>query len=142
MTHTLQVRDVKRWTEYNEFEGQIGGELDGVPVVCYLLGMPAELWDTFQPGATVPVEAWVERQYGGVEIVLPDTPARLEQNGDGVIYDIVGRIVEQDGEELQVESVLPLRVDLDWAERFGEPPVLRIGDVVRVRGALKVEPVE
>ena len=30
------------------------------------------------------------------------------------IYDIVGRLVAQDGEELQVDSVLPLRVDLEW----------------------------
>lgn len=138
MTHTLQVRAVKRWSEYNEFEGQIHGELDGVPVVCYLLGMPVELWDTFRPGATLRVEASVERQYGGVEI-LPDSPAKLEQTDDGVIYDIVGPVVAQDGERLQVDSVLPLRVNLEWAERFGHPPPLRIGDVVRVRGALEVK---
>lgn len=140
MTHTLKVRETKRWSEFNEFEGQVHGELDGVPVVCYLLGAPVEVWDdTFRPGATLQVEAWVELQYGGVEILLPDTPAKLEQTGDGVIYDIVGRLVAQDGEELQVDSVLPMRVDLDWSERFGDPPPLRIGDVIRVRGALKIE---
>jgi hypothetical protein len=26
--------------------------------------------------------------------------------------------------------------------RFGDPPALRIGDVIRVRGALEAEPVE
>jgi hypothetical protein len=139
MAHTLKVRDVQRWSEYNEFEGQIHGELDGVPVVCHLLGMPVRLWDTFRPGATLQVDAWVERQYGGVEILLPGSPAKLEQAGDGVIYDIVGPVVAQDGEELQVDSVLPLRVDLEWAERFGDPPPLRVGEVIRVRGALKVE---
>jgi hypothetical protein len=139
MTHTLHVREVARWWEYNEFEGQIHGELDGVPVVCYLLGVPVALWDTVRPGAVLRVEAWVERQYGGVEILLPHSPARLERAGDGVVYDIVGAVVAQDGEVVRVDSVLPLRVDLEWAERFGEPPPLRIGEVIRVRGVLKVE---
>jgi hypothetical protein len=39
----------------------------------------------------------------------------------------VGPLVAQDGEELQGDSVLPLRVDLNWAERYGVPPPLRIG---------------
>lgn len=142
MTYTLQVHEVKRWSEYNEYEGQVHGELDGRPVVCYLLGMPVELWDAFHPGSSLQVDAWVELQHGGVEILLPDTPVKLEQVGDGVIYDIVGRLLTQDGEELQVDSVLPMRVDLDWAERFGPPPALRVGDVIRVRGALKIEPAE
>jgi hypothetical protein len=142
MTHTLKVRGTKRWSEFNEFEGEVHGELDGVPVVAYLLGVPVEVWDdTFVPGATLQVEAWVELQHGGVEILPPDTPVKLEQVGDGVIYDIVGRLLAQDGEELQVDSVLPMRVDLDWAERFGPPPALRVGDVIRVRGALKIETV-
>ncbi len=139
MTYTLEVNAVKRWTEFNEYEGQVHGVLDGLPVVCYLQGVPVELWDTFRPGATLQVDAWLGRQHGGVEILFPDAPAKLEPAGDGVIYDIVGRVVAQDGEELQVDSVLPLRVDLEWAERFGDPPPLRIGEVIRVRGTLTVE---
>jgi hypothetical protein len=103
------------------------------------------VWDdTFIPGATLQVEAWVELQHGGVEILLPDTPVKLEQVGAGVIYDIVGRLLTQDGEELQVDSVLPMRVDLDWAERFGPPPALRVGtsygSAVRSRSSWRVAP--
>lgn len=130
---------MKRWTEFNEFEGQVHGELDGVPMVCYAQIAPVEVWDTFQPGATLQVEVWLERQYGGVEILLPTAAPKLEQTGDGVIYDIVGPLVAQDGEESQVDSVLPLRVDLNWGERYGAPPPLRIGDVIRVRGAIMIE---
>ncbi len=69
MTHTLRVREVVRWTEFSEYEGVIHGELDGVPVTCYVL-VPATEWDSYRPGTAVEVDAWVERT-GGVGTLPP-----------------------------------------------------------------------
>jgi hypothetical protein len=138
--HALHVREVIRWTELNEYEGEVHGVLDGMPASCYMLATPVELWDAFRPGATVRVDAWVESMSGrsrDVRVLPEGSPAELTQV-DGVMYDVVGVITQRDGELLHVESVMPIRVDLDVSART-ELPELRAGDVVSVRGIMKIE---
>ena len=130
----LRIRAVVRWTRYNDHEGVIHGELDGVPVTCYVLVVTGH-WDQYQPGMTMPVDAWVERS-GDVETLPPASPAALTQV-DEALYDVTGVVRQQDGELVQVDSILPIRVDLDPPFRR-PPPQLRTGDVVRVRGVMKI----
>jgi hypothetical protein len=61
MTYSLRVREVVRWRDFNEFESEVRGELDGHPVTCYVLAAPVEGWDCYLVGATVEVDAWIER---------------------------------------------------------------------------------
>jgi len=122
--------------DFNEYEGEVHGELDGIPVTCHVLAAPVEQWDSYRPGVTLEVDVWVERS-GEIETLPVGSPAVLTQV-DGVVYDVTGRIVGRDGEQLQVESTLPVRVDLDISTRT-ELPGLRIGDLVRVRGTLKID---
>jgi hypothetical protein len=136
MTYALHVREVIRWTDLNEYEGQVHGELDGVPVTCYVLAAPVDQWTSYRPGATLDVDAWVERS-GDIETLPDDSPPELTQV-DGVIYDVTGVITEQTGDQLQVESILTIRVDLDLGART-EPCTLRIGQLIRARGILKVD---
>jgi hypothetical protein len=135
MTHTLRVREVVRWTEFNEYEGVIHGELDGVPVTCYVL-VPTTEWDSYRPGTAVEVDAWVERT-GDVDTLPPGSQAALTQV-DGAIYEVAGIITQQCDEQVRVDSTLPIRIDLDLPARW-QPPQLRIGDVIRVRGILKID---
>jgi hypothetical protein len=135
MTHTLRVRQVVRWTQFNEYEGVIHGDLDGIPVTCYVL-VPTTDWDSYRPGTAVEVDAWVERT-GGVETLPPGSQATLTQV-DGAVYEVAGMITQQDGEQVNVDSILPVRIDLDLRARC-QPPRLRTGDVIRVRGILKVD---
>ncbi len=104
-----------------------------------MLAAPVEQWDSYRPCATVKVDAWVERS-GEVKTLLHGSRAELTQV-DGVVYDVVGVVAQRDGEQLQVESTVPIRVDLDLSAR-SELPELRIGDVVHVRGILKVDLLE
>jgi hypothetical protein len=136
MTHALHVRDVIRWTDFNEYEGEVHGELDGVPVHGYVLAAPAEQWDSYRPGASLDVDAWLERS-GEVERLPAGSPSGLT-HVDGVVYDVAGTVAEVDGEQLQVESTLPIRVDLDRTTG-STLPVVKVGDVVRVRGILKID---
>ena len=134
--HRLQVHDVVPWAEFNEYEGEIHGELDGVPVHAYVLVAPVEQWEEYRPGATLEVEAWIERS-GGISPRPSGEPSELTQV-DGVVYDVAGRIMEVDGDELRLGSTPPLRVDLDLPGG-AERPRLKVGDGVRVRGILKVD---
>ena len=136
MPHALRVHEVVRWTAFNEYEGEIHGELDGIPVTCYVLAVPVEQWDNYRAGTTVNVDAWIERS-AAVETLPEGSQAELTQVG-GVIYDVTGPVAARDGEQLQVHATLRIRVDLDLAVGTEAPP-LRIGDVVRVRGTLKVD---
>jgi len=135
-SHSLRVREVTRWTDFNEYEGEIQGELDGVPVTAYVLVAPLEQWQRYQPSTTLEVDAWVERT-GAVE-PLPSGGKPELTRVDGVVYDVAGTIVDQDGEQLHVDSRLPIRIDLDLAAG-AERPQLAVGDGVRVRGILKVD---
>lgn len=135
-TYSLEVRGVTRWTELNEYEGEVQGVLDGVPVHAYVLAAPADQWERYEPSSTLEVEAWVERS-GPVE-PLPAGSEPALTHVDGVVYDVAGTIVERDGEQLQVASTLPIRVDLDLSAGT-DPPRLAVGEGVRVRGILKVD---
>ena len=105
-------------------------------MTCYVLAVPEEQWDCYPVGATVEVDAWIERS-GEVQTPPAGGPAELTQV-DGSIYDLTGTVTARDGEQLQVQSTLRIRVDLDLSARI-RTPQLRIGDLVRVRGMLKVD---
>lgn len=136
MTHTLRVRDVIRWAHLNDYEGVVRGELDGIPVTCYVLAVTAGHWASYRPGAAVRVDAWLER-CGEVE-TLPQASQTALTQVDRALYDVTGVVTRQDGELVQVDSALPIRVDLDPPAR-SRLPQLQTGDVIRVRGVLKVD---
>lgn len=135
--HSLRVRAMRQW-EFNDYEGEIEGELDNVLIRAYVVVRSAAEWDQHPPGSVLDVEVWIERS-GAVEVLPTDTtPALVER--DVAEYDAVGTVEAVDGEEVRLRSVLPLRVDLDLSARTREAvPTLRADDVVRVRGILKVD---
>jgi hypothetical protein len=137
VTHALVVRNVVRWEDFNEYEGEVHGELDGTLVEAYLLGSIDEWDNVFRPGAALDVDAWIERS-GEFETLPAGSPAELKQV-DGVVYEITGTVTAVDGEQLLVESALPMRVDLDLGHARANTHGVNVGDTIRVRGMLKVD---
>jgi len=137
MRHTLTVERAVPWAQFNEYEGQIEGRLDGHPVTCRVVLTDRD-WTRIKPGDTYEVEAKLVRG-GDVQVLAASALPALTQR-DGVSYEVVGTVVARDGEDVQLDTVLPLDVDLDLA------PFLRravadvaIGDRIRVEGTLEAD---
>lgn len=138
MSHTLTIKSVTPWSEYNEYEGQIDGLIDGNPVCCYIFAPNLAAWKQLTPGRTLKVDIWIERT-GVFDIVDPTEPSILNQL-DGVLYEIIGNILLLNEENVVISSFIPIPVDLDLPVRQDQPfPQLSIGDNVRLKGILKVD---
>ena len=132
MRHTLTIERATPWPQFNEYEGQVEGELDGhrVRAKVFLIG---ESWDDLRPGVVREVWAKLVRR-GEVAIVGPAQPAVLTED------TIVGTIRERADETLIVDSVIPFEVSLDLDEIAArEVPDVKPGDRIRVRGELEID---
>jgi hypothetical protein len=137
MRHTLTVERAVPWPHFNEYEGQIEGRLDGHPVTCHVFITDGD-WTRIRPGATYEVQAKLVRD-GEVQVLDASGLPALSQR-DGVSYEVVGTVVARDGEDVRLDTILPLDVDLDLAPfpRRTVPDVA-VGDRIRVEGTLEAE---
>ena len=66
-------------------------------------------------------------------------PPALTQR-DGVSYEVVGTVLARDGEQVRLDSVMPLDVDLDLAPFLTRRvPDVAVGDRIRVEGTLEAD---
>jgi hypothetical protein len=137
MPHVLRVSGVTRWTDLNEYEGEVRGELDGVPVHCYVQSTAVEQWDLYVCGGTLHVEAWFERLGGTALLSLPPGTRPQLTRVDGVVYDVDLVVTQRQLDQLYLDAMLPSRVDLDWP-CGRDAPRLQVGEAVRIRAVLKV----
>lgn len=138
MPHTLTIKKLVPWSEYNEYEGHLEGVLDGYDICGYLLMHSAENWHKYESEQIVEVDLWFERT-GSVTILNSSALPALQQL-EGVNYEVTGTVTHVVGETLMLNSVFPLRVDLDISSDMKPPfPLeIRVGDQIHVVGALKV----
>jgi hypothetical protein len=137
MTHTLTVERAVPWAQFNEYEGQIEGRLDGHAVTCKVFLADGD-WSRIKPGDTYEVDARLLRG-GEVEVLDANAPPALTQR-EGVNYEVVGTVLARDGEDVQLDSVIPLDVDLDLAPFMKRTvPDVAVGDRIRVEGTLEAE---
>jgi hypothetical protein len=132
------VHKVVRWTEYNEYEGQMEGAFDEHPVTVYVQVYHEPDWEQYTPGIVVPAQLWLERS-GAVERMEGLMAPELRQE-KGVRYQAIGKVLAAEGEEVWLDSLFPLRVDMDWPvqgrERF---PQFAAGDWLKVQGVLRLD---
>jgi hypothetical protein len=137
MRHTLTVERAVPWPQFNEYEGQIEGRLDGHAVTCKVFLTDGD-WSRIKPGDAYDVDAKLIRD-GDVEVLDASAPSALTQR-DGVNYEVVGTVLARDGEDVALDSVLPLDVDLDLAPFLQRTvPDVAVGDRIRVEGTLEAD---
>jgi hypothetical protein len=138
MPHTLTIKQLVPWSAYNGHEGHLEGVLDGYDICVYSLMHSTENWHKYVPEQIVEVDVWLERT-GSVTILNASAPPALQQLA-GINYEVTGTVTHVAGETLLLNSVFPLRVDLDISSDMTSPLPLEIsvGDQIRVAGALKV----
>jgi hypothetical protein len=138
MPHTLTIKKLVPWSEYNDYEGHLEGVLDSYDICGYLLMYSAEDWHKYEPEQIVEVELWLERT--GSVTILNSSASPVLQQLEGVNYEVTGTVTDVTGETLLLNSVFPLRVDLDISSDMKSPLPLEIsvGDQIHVVGALKV----
>jgi hypothetical protein len=130
--HTFTVERALPWPQFNEYEGEVHGVLDGHRVSAHVL-LIGESWADLTPGLVREVSATF-RRYRDLAKVDPGTPLKLT----GAV--IVGTVRELDGERLTVDSVIGIDVDLDLdvtSERA--LPAVRVGDRIRVEGEIEID---
>jgi hypothetical protein len=140
MLHNLIIRRLVPWSDFNEYEGEIEGLLDTHEVCCYVLMSSEEEWQAYSPGETKTVNFWLERN-GSVTIMEPSNLMTLHQI-EGVNYEVIGTVTYVSEETVLLNSVVPMRVDLDLdigADLLHEIPEIHVGDQIRVEGILKVD---
>jgi hypothetical protein len=132
---TLIVDRVVPWSQYNEYEGQLDGRVDGNAVSCHSIDGG---WDEISPGDVLEIDLRLVRR-GDVAIVDAATPDALEQV-DGIEYLAVGTVTARDGELVQVDSIMALEVDLEINPfpRSAVPDVA-VGDRIRVSGTFEAD---
>jgi hypothetical protein len=137
MKQTLTVERVVPWPQFNEYEGQIEGRLDGHPVTCHVW-VDDRNWDGIRAGDALAVAAMVRRT-GDVEVLDAAAPAELRQL-DGVNYAVVGTVLERDGERVRLDSVMPMDVDLELSPFLQRTiPDVKVGDRIRIEGSLEAD---
>ena len=132
------IREVHRWDDLNDYEGQLHGEVDGTPLCVHILvSSPEEDWKNLKPGRAVEVDIWLERS-AGIRLRSALSPPVWETL-DGPSY-LIGSTVSEvvDDETIVVAGPFPLRVDLDRVPSVTSPP-LHVGDGIEVRGLVKAE---
>jgi hypothetical protein len=138
MLHTLIIKKLVPWSDYNEYEGEIEGVLDKHDVCCYVLMSSEEEWQTYTSGDNITVGLWLERN-GSVTLMKPPTSMALRQVA-GVNYEVTGTVTSILEETVLLDSVLPLRVDLDISPDTQHLiPEIHLGDQICVAGILKVD---
>ena len=143
MLHTLTIKELTPWSDYNEYEGEIEGVLGGQDICCYVLMASEEEWQTYTSGDNVTVELWLERN-GNITLVDSPTSKTLRQIV-GVNYEVTGTVISILEETVLLDSVMPIRVDLDISPCTQSLiPEIHVGDQICVSGVLKVglDPVE
>lgn len=134
----MTIEKLTPWSEFNEYEGEIEGVLDGVPITTYVLLPSGRHWARYNPRDTVEVDAWLERT-GPVVVEHESNGAAFEQI-DGPKYRVRGVVKGIEGEDVLVDSALPIRIELDLSPKAREAmPEIRIGDRIAVDGTLKVD---
>ncbi len=136
MRHSLLVADVERWSELNSYEGLVRGELDGLTVQGHLIVTAERHWAQVVPGARVDVDAWFETSKPPTTLRAGTAPAL--RHLDGPDYEVVGRLVAVDGDELTVQCVRAVTVDLDLPVGTDDPD-LRLGTTIAVVGELRLD---
>ena len=138
MPRRLTIRALRPWSEFNEYEGEIEGVLDGVPVTTYVVMPSAKHWSRYAADDEVDVDAWLERS--GPVVVEDGSDGVAFDQLDGPKYRVRGVVKELDGEQVVLESVLPIRVDLDLGPHGRDAiPEVSVGDRISVDGTLKVD---
>jgi hypothetical protein len=135
MRQTLIVDRVIPWSQYNEYEGQLDGRIDGHPVSCHSTDGG---WDEIAPGDVLEIDLRLVRRRD-VEIVDASTPLALDQI-DGIEYVAVGTVTERDGELVRLDSIMALEVDLE-INPFPQytVPDVAVGDRIRVSGSFEAD---
>ena len=135
MKHTLIVDRATPWPQYNEYEGQLDGRVDGHPVSAHSTDGG---WDRIAPGDVMEIDLRLVRR-GDVEVVDASVPHALDHVG-GVDYVLVGTVRERDGELVRVDSTIALDVDLE-INPFPQHtvPDVAVGDRIRVEGSFEAE---
>ncbi|MCL4870140.1 MAG: hypothetical protein KJ063_14335 [Anaerolineae bacterium] len=135
---TFVIQNITRWTEYNEYEGQMEGTFDQHPVTVYVQVYNEPDWDKYTPGDTIAARLWLER---GGDVEQTDDPLTPElRQQEGIHYQAAGRVLAIKGEQVWLDSGFPLRVDMDWPARGREQfPKFTVGDWLKVNGVLRLE---
>lgn len=125
------------WSEFNEYEGQWVGIANNHQLTVYVQMYSGDDWALYAPGDLVNVQLWLERD-GGVERLDEPVTPQLHQL-QGINYEVTGQVVSIAGEQVQLDTVFPLRVDMDWPVRgMDRFPIFGVGDWLKVKGVLRL----
>ena len=131
------IQNIVRWTDYNEYEGQLEGSFNQYPLTVYVQMYSGNDWAYYAAGDQVDARLWLERSGTVERIAGPVTPALRQQKE--VYYEAIGQVTSIEGEQVQLDSVFPLRVDMDWPVKGREQfPVFGVGDWLKVVGVLRL----
>jgi len=135
----FKIDKVHRWTDHNEYEGQLEGHVQGLNICPHLLVFSVDEWKQCKPGAEINLDLWLERNGRVTKLNEPGTKEVKQENG--INYLVSGPVVEIiSNEEIRIQSTIELRVDLDLSEHSEFTiPKLAVGDWIRVDGCLKAE---
>lgn len=137
MRHMLTIERVVPGSDPDEGHGRVEGRLGDRVVMCRVF-LPHADWSRYRPGDALEVDAYVVRN-GDVAIVEADAPPSLTHSG-GCNYVVVGTVVSRDGEWVELDSVMPLEVDLELSPHLRRTiPDVTVGDRIRVEGSLEVD---
>lgn len=134
--HFFHILSKKRWSDFNEYEGELEGSVGDVKLTAYVCMDSEEDWERHAIGETVRVALRLE--CGTASLADPESPAQLKRL-DGVNYELVGTVESAQGDIVSVRSALLLEVDLDSTPHKPHPiPGIKPGDAVRAHGVLKL----
>lgn len=134
---TFTIQRLIPWSEFNEYEGQWEGIANNHQLTVYVQMYSENDWGLYTPGDQIDVRLWLERDGVVERLDKPATPQLRQQQG--INYEVIGQVMSVVGEQVQLDTIFPLRVDMDWPvrdlERF---PTFKVGDWLKVKGILRL----
>lgn len=137
--YPLMITTVLPWNTLNAYEGEVHGTVGMYPVCCYVQLPSQSHWRTHAAGNTITIDLWLERTGPCKVRRHAQVQPQLKQLG-GTQYEVSGTVRRLAGDQIELDTVFPLRIDLDRTLHMPTPlPTILVGDQVRVIGQLKAD---
>ena len=143
--YRLSISRVERWTQLNQYEGLVKGDINGRSICLHFVASSEAEWSELLPNTNVDVEVWLAR----VEElplcqseVIPPTLQELTGEADIAHYTAQGKIVDFDkygSIYLETGFLSPLMVDMEIPSHLKESWNPEIGKFIQMLGSLRMD---
>lgn len=133
MKKLIKIRSIKKWQEFNEYEGEAEIEVDGRRYVGYLALPSEDKWDELYKIK----EKFVDLIFLRIRDIEEIEGAKSITQAQGVNYILQGQVLTLNGEICELDCGTKIEVDLDFDESTRKLGIKK-GDWIRFEAMLQV----